>query len=197
MTFSAPRASSVSVYFASSPDRATDGSFLSENVVHTDFLTDDEIQTGRWLDEDQLDPGRYFVMLSASAEDSCWSYPPPDYEGLLDPACANGFSDVAVLEVPKPHQRFTVKVEQLRYIRIIYLTLKVTPLGETLPYRVCWRRKTNRRVCVSSKVSGYDWNSSADDLLRINSRALPRRTTFTWYVGAQVVVSKTVRVLRP
>ena len=75
MTFSAPRAGSLAVDFARSPDRATDGNFLSENIVNSAFLTDDEVQTGRWLDEDQLDPGKYFVMLDASAESSCWSYP--------------------------------------------------------------------------------------------------------------------------
>jgi hypothetical protein len=197
MTFSAPRASSVSVDFARSRDRATDGTFLSENVVHSDYLTDDEVQTGRWLDESQLDPGKYFVLLSVSAESSCWSYPPPDYDGVLDPSCADGFSDVAVLEIPKPSQRFTARTQQLRYARVFYLTLKVSPLGEELPYKVCWRRKTKRRVCVSSEVSGYDWNSSADDMVRISSRAMSRRTTFTWFVGAQKVASKTVRVLRP
>jgi hypothetical protein len=197
MTFSAPRADDVSVRFASSPDRATDGNFLSENVVDADFLTDDEVQTGRWLDESQLDPGRYYVMLDASAASSCVSYPPPDYERVVDPACADGFSDVAVLDVPKPPQRFKVKVEQLAFIRIIYLNLKVTPLGERLPYKVCWRRKSKRRVCVSSTLPGYDWNSSADDMVRINSRPLARRTTFTWYVASRAVASKTVRVLRP
>ncbi len=197
MTFSAPRAEDVSVRFARSADRATDGNFLSENVVDVDFLTRDEIQSGTWLEEDQLDPGKYFVLLTASAESSCYSEPPPNYDLVVDPACANGFSDLATLDIPKPPQRFNVKVEQLRYIRIIYLTLTVTPLGEHLPYKVCWQRKPKRRVCVSSTVSGYDWNSAADDMVRISSRALPSRTTFTWYVASRAVVSKTVRVLRP
>jgi hypothetical protein len=69
MTFSAPRANSVSIEFATSPDRATDGDFLSENVVRTDFPTDHEQQTGRWLDEDQVDPGRFYAMLDAAAPD--------------------------------------------------------------------------------------------------------------------------------
>lgn len=197
ITFSAPRASNVIIYFATKPDRATDGHFLSENVVHTGFLTDDEIQAGRWLDEDQLDPARYFVMLDASAESSCTSFPPPDYDPVLDPACADGFSEVATLDVPKPPQRYTGRVEQLRYIRIIYLTLKVNPLGERLAYKVCWQRTNKRRACVSASVPGYDWNSSADDMVSVSSRAMPKRTTFTWFVGARKVASKTVRVLRP
>jgi hypothetical protein len=197
MTFSAPRADSVSIDFARSPERATDGNFLSENIVHSAFLTDDEVQKGRWLDESQLDPGRYYVLLEASAESSCVSYPPPDYDRVLDPACADGFSDVAVLDIPKPPQRFKVKVEQLRFIRVIYLTLTVRPLGEDLPYKVCWRRKDKRRACASSTVPGYDWNSSADDMVRIKSRPLARRTRFTWYVAGRAVASKTVRVLRP
>ncbi len=193
MIFSAPRASNVSVAFARSPDRATDGNFLSENVVHTDFLTDDEVQTGRWLDEDQLDPGKYFVMLSASAEDSCWSYPPPDYVGILDPACADGFSDVAVLEITKPPQTFQGRVQVLRYSRVVYLTLTVQPLGEKLPYKVCWNLKTKRRRCLSSTVPGYSWDSSADDSLRVRMQGMAKTTTFTWYVNGRNVASKRVK----
>src|SRR4051794_13831528 len=67
-TFSAPRASDVTVYIASSPALATDGHFLQENIVDADFLTDSEIQSGRWLAESQIDPGSYYVMLSASRD---------------------------------------------------------------------------------------------------------------------------------
>ena len=54
------------MYLASSPERGTDGRFLQENVKETDFLTDDEIQRGAWLDSDQVDPGTYYVMLEAT-----------------------------------------------------------------------------------------------------------------------------------
>jgi hypothetical protein len=197
MTFSAPRADSVAIDLARSPDRASDGHFLSENIVRSAFLTDDEVQAGRWVDESQLNPGKYFVLLEGSAESSCVSYPPPDFDRVLDPACADGFSDVATLDVPTPTQRFKTRVEQLRFIRIIYLHLSVTPLGQDLPYKVCWQRKTKRRVCVSSTVPGYDWNSSAEDMVRISSKTLRRLTKFTWFVSGRAVAAKTVRVARP
>ena len=101
-TIAAPRASSVTIYIANRPDRATDGSFLTENVKEIDFLTDQELQTGAWLYESALDPGTWYLMARASAESSCYSYPPPDYKEVIDPACAHGFSDVLTLTIPKP-----------------------------------------------------------------------------------------------
>src|SRR4051812_37544982 len=72
-TFSAPRASDATIYFATKPDRATDGKFLQENIKDTDFFTDSEIQSGRWMSESQLDPGVYYVMLRVSPDfDSCY-----------------------------------------------------------------------------------------------------------------------------
>jgi hypothetical protein len=196
MTFSAPRAAYVTVTFARNPARSTDGSFLDENVVHSDFLTDAEAQSGRWVDERQLDPGVYFVMLRVLAESSCTSFPPPDYGEVVDPSCADGSSPVVMLTVPKPKARFSVKVEQLRFIGIIYLSLKVRPLGATLPYRVCWRTRSRRRACVRASVGGYDWNSDAEDRVSVRSRLLANRTTFTWFVGTRAVARRTIRVLR-
>jgi hypothetical protein len=58
--FSTPKASDVTIYFASKPDRGTDGSFFQENIVALDFLTTSEIQTGSWTGSDQrLDPGHW------------------------------------------------------------------------------------------------------------------------------------------
>jgi hypothetical protein len=46
----------VTIYVATKPDRASDGEFLSENVVEVATLTDAEIQAGVWTDVEQLDP---------------------------------------------------------------------------------------------------------------------------------------------
>ena len=46
-SFSAPRADFATVYLATKPDRATDGSFLQENIKEADLLTDSELQSGR------------------------------------------------------------------------------------------------------------------------------------------------------
>jgi hypothetical protein len=192
-TVSAPRASSVTVYMASRPDRATDGSFLTENVKETDFLTDQEVQTGSWLHESALDPGTWYVMANASAESSCYSVPPPDYKLVIDPACANGYSQVVTLTIPKPTSRYSANVQVLRSIGIVYLTLRATPLGEDRRYRVCWRLKNRKRVCVRGTLNGFDWESSASDFLRVNARGMATYTTFAWQVGSRTVVRKRVR----
>jgi hypothetical protein len=62
----------VTIYIANRPDRATDGSFLTENVKEIDFLTDQELQTGAWLYESALNPGTWYLMARASAESSCY-----------------------------------------------------------------------------------------------------------------------------
>src|SRR5262245_11341178 len=80
-TFSAPGADDGAIYFARSADRATDGSFLEENIADLDLLSDDEISAGNWVYESQLDPGLYYAMLRAS-----------DFDCLGDenPACVDG-----------------------------------------------------------------------------------------------------------
>lgn len=123
-TFSAPGAEDATIYFATRPDRATDGRFLEENVVHLDIMTADEIQTGRWLDSAQLDPGTYYVLLRAT-DDDC----------VGDPNCLNGFSAMLTLSVSKFEQTFTGRAKAYRYLSIVDLTLRVNPLGETLRYR--------------------------------------------------------------
>src|SRR6266508_2285727 len=104
-TFSAPRADFATIYLASKPDRATDGSFLEENVKALDILTDSEIQSGQWSDESQIDPGSYWVMLRAFPDfDSCYLFESARY----DPSCADGFSNVLTLVIPKPPVRYAV-----------------------------------------------------------------------------------------
>jgi hypothetical protein len=180
-TFSASGADFATMYLASSPERGTDGRFLQENVKASDFLTDDEIQRGVWLDSDQVDPGTYYVMLEATQ----FCYPP-------DPACIEGFSSVLTLTVPKPRSSYRGTVGPVyRFIRVVYLDLAVRPLGERLPYRVCWRLRSKARRCVSGVVTGYSWNSAASDSLRVSMRGMAKRTTFTWYVRGRAVATKT------
>jgi len=177
-SFSAPRAGFASIYLATKPDRATDGSFLQENIKELDLLTDSEIQSGRWSDENQIDPGTYWVMLRASPDfDSCYVYD----NGGFDPACADGFSNVLNLTVPKPARQAS-------------LQLTATPLGEPLPYRVCYRLKAGSKRCLNGTLDGYSWSSSADDGLTVNTRNLAAITTFTWYVAGKKVASRRVRV---
>jgi hypothetical protein len=190
-TFSAPKADDVTIYFASRPDRASDGSFFQENIVAVDFMTSDEIQAGSWTYSDQLDPGTYYVMLNASPNfDLC--YIPST--GTYDPSCAYGYSNVVGLTVPIPPIRYRAAVTVLRYARVAYLDLKATPLGVSKPYRVCYRNRAKKKRCVSGRLDGYSWNSSASDELRVSTRKLPTWTTFTWYVGSRAVAKKRVRV---
>jgi hypothetical protein len=81
----------VTIYLATSPDRATDGRFLSENVRDLDFLTDEEIQAGFWSYETQLAPGIYHVMLGAD-----------DYDCGVEATCIDGYSNVLTLVIPLP-----------------------------------------------------------------------------------------------
>lgn len=136
--FSAPRADFVAIYFASKPDRATDGSFLQENIASADILTDSETQSGRWSGETQLNPGSYWVMLNASPDfGSCFRD-----DGTIDPACAEGFSNVATLTVPKPAVRYSVRATVYRYLREASLRLTATPLGESVPTASATGRRT-------------------------------------------------------
>jgi hypothetical protein len=87
-TFAAPGADSVTLYIASSPERATDGTFLTENVEATEYLTDFEIASGRWMDADTIASGQYHAMLSASTYDC---------DG---PECTDGYSNILAFTVP-------------------------------------------------------------------------------------------------
>jgi hypothetical protein len=199
VTFAAPRADDVTVYIASKPDRATDGSFLRENVVEVGLLTDSEIQSGYWLDSSQIDPGSYFVMLKATRDFvSCDSYD-LNFNQVIDPSCADGFSTVVPLRIPRPKTRYTVKTEVLKSIGIVYLTLTAKPLGAKMPYQVCWKQPKARKKkrCVKGTLSGYSWNAAASGSLRIHTKGMARRTKFTWYTRAgtlKALRSKTITV---
>jgi hypothetical protein len=179
------------IYLASKPDRATDGSFLQENVKERDLMTISEIQSGQWSDENQIEPGTYWVMLRAFPDFiACYL----SESGTYDPACADGFSNVLTLVVPRPLVRYAARVTTYRDLAEVSLRLIATPLGERMPYRVCYRMKNGKTRCLSGALDGYDWNSSADDTLSVSTRNLPRITTFAWYVSGKKVVSKRVRL---
>jgi hypothetical protein len=100
------------------------------------------------------------------------------------------------LNVPKPPKTYRGSVEVLHYVHIVSLTLHVTPLGEKLPYKVCWRLKTKRLRCVSGSVNGYSWNSSAEGELSVRLRGMGTQTTFVWYVRSRKVAAKTANTIR-
>jgi len=189
--FSAPKASDATVYFASKPDRGTDGGFYSENIVASDFLTADEIQAGSWTYSDQLDPGTYYVMLNADPDfDLCYD----SNTGNYDPSCADGYSNVVTLTVPTPQIRYTAGVTVYRYSKEADLRLKATPLGVNQHYRVCYLTRAKKRRCVSGTLDGYSWDSPGSDEMFVSTRKLSARTTFTWYVGSRAVAKKRVKV---
>lgn len=183
--FAAPGADHATVYFATRPDRATDGHFLQENVEHVDALTAGEIQAGRWIDAAQLDPGLYYVLLRAT-----------DADCSGDPSCLDGFSAMLTLTVPEPARRFRGHVTTYRFVSTVDLSLRVTPLGRRLPYRVCWTRSTGRRTCVRATVRGFSWNEPASHTITVRKRGMRRRTTFRWFVDGRRVASARARVRR-
>jgi hypothetical protein len=184
-TFSMPGADLATIYFASKPDRASDGGLLQENIKELDFLTTDEIQRGQWSYESQPDPGTYYVMMRAT-----------DFDCIGQPNCIDGYSNMLTLTVSKPPQTYRSGVAVFHYARVAYLTLRVTPLGEKLPYKVCWHLKTKRLRCASGTVDGYSWNSSADDQLSVRLRGMANRTKFIWYAHGHAVGSKTANTVR-
>jgi hypothetical protein len=189
--FAAPKASDATIYLATKPDRASDGSFLTENVKEVGLLTDAEIQSGKWLDANQVDPGTYYVMLRAFPDfDACYIVA----SGTYDPSCADGFSNVLTLVVKKPAIRYLARVKIYKNLRQADLRLTATPLGEKQSYRVCYRTKAGKRRCLNGALEGYSWNSPADDDLTVGTRALRTVTTFTWYVAGKKVASRKARV---
>jgi hypothetical protein len=190
-TFSAPFASDATIYFASKPDRATDGQFFTENVETLDFLTDDELAAGKWVSERRLDPGTYYVLLRASPDfDRCYLLGTGGY----DPACADGYSNVATLTVPKPVSRYTASARVLRYLGQVNADLRASPLGEKRAYRVCYTTTAGKRRCTAGTLDGYSWDSSATDTLRLSTRLMPTSTTLTWWVGTRKVATRILRV---
>ena len=141
-------------------------------------------------------------MLDATRDfTSCESYD-ANFNEVIDPSCADGFSTVVPLTVPRPKTKYRVKTMLLKYIRIAYLTLTAKPLGVKVPYQVCWKRPTGRKKtlrtkCVKATLSGYSWSDDASDLLRISTKGMSRRTRFTWYTrgsSPKVLLSKTITV---
>jgi len=71
-TFSAPKAASATMYVATKPDRATDGAFVTQNIVTTEQLTSSDFH-------------------------ACYVY---GRSGQYRPSCAAGYSNVVSLTVP-------------------------------------------------------------------------------------------------
>jgi hypothetical protein len=189
VAFSAPRASAVSVYLATKADRNPDGSFVQQNLRETGILSPADIQAGTWSDPNKVDPGTYFVMLRAQANfDACF-----DGSGL-DPACADGYSNVVTLVVPKPPIKYTARVRADRRGGTAQLVLTASPMGEKTPYRVCFRTLKKARRCATGTLDGYSWDRPVVNVVYVRTDNLAPTTTFTWYVRGKKVASKRARV---
>jgi hypothetical protein len=190
-TFAAPKADSVTIYVATKPDRASDGEFLSENVVEVATLTDAEIQAGVWTDVEQLDPGNYYVLLDADPSfDACYIAD----SDTFDPTCADGWSEVLPLTVPRPAIRYSGAAVVRRSVGQVTLTLTATPLGVQQAYKVCYWLKTKARRCLGGVADGFDWSAPGSGRLTVKTRGLAATTTFTWFVDGAKVAGRTVRV---
>lgn len=139
-----------------------------------------------WLDESQIDPGVYYVMLRTT-----------DFDCIGNPSCLDGYSNILTLTVPKPSHTYRGSVEALHYTHIAFLSLRVTRLGESLPYKVCWLLKNKRRRCVTGRVDGYSLLGFLCRGFRERGlRGMKLRTTFSWYVHGRKVASKTANTTR-
>jgi hypothetical protein len=189
VTFSAPRAGAVTVYLATKPDRDTDGNFIQQNLREVAILTPADIQAGTWTDSKRVSPGTYYVMLHAQANyDACAN------GSGIDPACADGFSNILTLSIAKPAVRYAVKVKADLRNKVATLMVTATPMGEKTPYRVCYRTVSRVQRCTAGVLQGYDWDQSVQNAVFVGTSNLPAVTTFTWYVRGQKVAAKRVRV---
>jgi hypothetical protein len=93
-------------------------------------------------------------------------------------------------------QTYRGSVSVLHFSHVAYLTLLVKPLGESLPYTVCWRLKNKKRRCVTGKVDGYSWNGSASADVTVGLGGMAKRTTFVWYVHGRKVAARTANTTR-
>jgi len=191
-TFGAPKSDHVVIQIATKADRATNGEFLNENVKVFDVLEDSEVQTGSWKYEYQLDPGSYYVLLRAS----------PDFglcyrdDGTYDPSCADGYSQLVPLTIPKPAVSYRASTVVRSYAHSVSLRLHAAPLGEKQAYKVCYRTAFKKQRCLAGVLDGFSWSSAADDELTVSTRGLAATTTFTWTVGGKKVAVKRVHVAR-
>jgi hypothetical protein len=114
--------------------------------------------------------------------------------GTYDPSCADGYSEMKTLTVPRPAIRYATSVRRYVFLSTVDLRITAVPLGQKLPYRVCYRTAAGRRVCLAGVIPGYSWDSAASDTLSVNRRNLRTWTTFTWYVAGRAVAVKRARV---
>jgi Tol biopolymer transport system component len=159
------------------------GGWSTSGTQHHDSLTSDEITAGTWTSDSPLDPGRYFVRTETR-----------DWDCLQ--ICIAGSSGALSVEIPEPTLRFTARAKRSRDRRALLLSLRVTPLGKNLPYRVCWPTAKGRR-CRGRVMVGTSWSSGLTDVVRLPVRGLRPATRFVWYVDGKAVGSRTVKVRLP
>jgi hypothetical protein len=192
-TLYVPKADRVTIYFATKPDRATDGTFLSENVAYSYYLTDGEIQVGRWLSSERIAPGTYYVLMNASLDYSaCVTSPPPDYNSVSDPTCADGWSEMRTLTIPAPPIRFSASFSP-GYLASF--TLRMSPAPRNTRYTLC--STSLRKSCLRGVISGYSWDSASSDTLYLSTSDFKKGTktaVLRWRVASKVVASRSVRV---
>jgi hypothetical protein len=113
--------------------------------------------------------------------------------GTYDPSCADGFSAVVPLTVPRPTIHYVGSATVHKYLGQISLEISASSLGVKQPYKVCYPLKTKARRCLNGIVDGYDWNSPGVGRLSLTTRGLAATTTFTWFVDGAKVATRTVR----
>jgi hypothetical protein len=121
--------------------------------------------------------------------DTCYRLDLGDY----DPGCANGYSNMVTLTVPRPTVHYSIAVTDYSFLKRVSLRLTATPLGVVMPYKACYLTKAKAHRCVAGKLNGFSWNSAADDSLDISTRNLGPSTLFTWFVAGNAVAHRTLK----
>lgn len=193
--FSAPNAAptvgGVTIYVARSPAQGPDGAFPAPNVADEGVLTPQQIASGSWTEQNPLLPGRYWVMVAANPNlNTCTLQ-----NGTVNSSCASGDSKVESVSVVASTQ-YRASVAS-KHGGSLSLRLVATPLGTTETLKLCYAvtvRKRSSRHCLKRRLTGIDWNEPADDLVKLSTRGMSARETFTWSLSGKTVTQLTVKL---
>lgn len=195
VTFKAPGAAQtvggVTIYVAKAPARNSDGTFPAASLADVGVLTAEQIAAGAWTEQIQLLPGRYWVMVAANPDTQTCTLG----NGTINPSCASGDSKVEGVTMPSP-TRYRPSVAS-KHGGSVSLRLIATPLGVPETLKLCYAvtiRKRASRHCLNRHLAGVDWSEPVDDLVKLSTRGMSARETFTWSLAGKIVTQLTVKL---
>lgn len=192
-TYSSPRSWLGDMWFSSSPARNPDGSFVAQGFLMDMGIYDENLTSGVWKGDKQLNPGTYWAILQVTPANDC-------YDDLLnlDPSCSAGYSNALQVVIPAPKPKYSVEPAfGLEGPHTLTLFLDASPVFDDITYRVCWTRvHPTKRRCLTHVLHGDPDQTDARDAVNVDGRTLGKFTKFTWSVEGKVVLSRRLRTNR-